>query len=130
MVLCLPMKSFKKFKLGKIFYSTFTFLKPKIKVIGIGGAGCNSITNIYKTEVKGLELYSCNTDVQSLLNSKGNNMIQIGKNTSRGMGAGSFPEKGKEAAEESLQEVLDSLGDFEQGNTLAFITCGLGGKCI
>lgn len=108
-------------------YSSFTFKKPTIKVIGVGGAGCNSITNISKTDFKGLDLYSCNTDVQSLLQSKGSNMIQIGKTSSKGMGAGSFPSKGKEAAEESLEEVLQTIGECDVSNTMAFISCGLGG---
>ena len=90
---------------------------------GIGGAGCNAIHNMKKSNLEGMEFIACNTDIQSLNYSGANKIIQLGKVSTKGMGAGSVPDKGKEAAEESLDEVLNSLKDCN----MLFITAGLGG---
>lgn len=95
----------------------------KIKVIGIGGGGCNAINNMMKRPLKGVEYISANTDVQSLNQSTAHKRIQLGINLTKGLGAGANPEKGKNAALESREQIADAI----RGANMLFITTGMGG---
>lgn len=95
----------------------------KIKVFGIGGAGCNAVNRMVDEEVQGVEFYVCNTDVQSLNLSKCKNKIILGKDTTKGLGAGSNPDVGKKAAQESEEEIKKAI----QGADMVFIAAGMGG---
>lgn len=98
-------------------------LKPKIVVFGIGGAGGNAVNNMISSNLPGVTYVVANTDAQALENSLADNKIQLGLNTTQGLGAGAKPEVGEAAAEESLQEIRDYLN----GVNLVFITAGMGG---
>ena len=98
-------------------------MNPKIKMIGVGGSGSNTISRIAKGDSKGVELLAVNTDAQALHFCKVPNKILIGKNVTRGLGAGMEAALGKEAAEENIKE----LSEFLKGADMVFITCGLGG---
>lgn len=94
-----------------------------IKVIGVGGGGGNAVNRMIKAGLKGIDFISVNTDAQALYHSEAPTKINIGKATTRGLGAGSNPDIGKQAAEESIDEIKDAL----EGSDMIFITCGLGG---
>ncbi len=96
---------------------------PKILVMGVGGGGCNAINNMMEKNIEGVEFVAVNTDAQSLSNSKSKNTLQIGLNTTKGQGAGSFPEIALSAAEESKEEIESIL----EGVELLFLTAGMGG---
>ena len=95
----------------------------KIKVIGVGGAGCNAVNRMIESGVKGVEFIVANTDLQVLNNSKADVKIQIGTNLTDGLGAGANPDVGREAAVESKKEIEDALS----GADMIFVTCGMGG---
>ena len=97
--------------------------KPKIKVVGIGGAGCNTVSRMAKVKIEGVELVVINTDLQDLKKVRADFKIRIGKNLTKGLGAGMNPEIGKEAAEEQREEIKEILKDGD----LVFITYGSGG---
>jgi len=97
--------------------------KVCLKIIGVGGAGGNVVTRLYDKRIEGIELIAINTDLQSLKHTKADVKIQIGKNTCRGLGAGMDPLKGREAAEEDIEEINKAI----QGGDLVFIAAGLGG---
>jgi cell division protein FtsZ len=95
-----------------------------IKVLGIGGGGNNAVNHMFERGIRDVNFIICNTDHQSLAKSPVPVKVQIGENLTEGMGAGSQPEKGKKAALENLEDVMDALG----GNTrMVFITTGMGG---
>lgn len=94
-----------------------------IKVIGVGGGGCNAVNRMIKAGIKGIEFITVNTDAQALYHSEAPTKINIGKATTRGLGAGSNPDIGRQAAEESIEEIKDAIS----GSDMVFITCGLGG---
>ncbi len=94
-----------------------------IKVIGVGGGGGNAVNRMIEENVKGVEFITVNTDVQALKNSKAETVIQLGPKYTRGLGAGSQPEVGEKAAEESEQLIRESL----EGADMVFITAGMGG---
>lgn len=94
-----------------------------IKVLGIGGGGGNAVNRMIKAGLKGIEFLSINTDAQALYHSAAPTKINIGKATTRGLGAGSNPDIGKQAAEESIDEIKEAI----EGSDMVFITCGLGG---
>ncbi len=98
-------------------------MSPKIKVVGVGGSGGNTISRIAKFGVQGVELIAVNTDAQALHFCKAGKKILIGKNTTKGLGAGMDMEQGRKAAEESRGEIAEML----KGADMVFITCGLGG---
>ena len=98
-------------------------LSPKIAVIGVGGAGGNAVNNMIASNLDGCEFLVCNTDAQALDNSLAENKIQLGQNITGGLGAGSKPEIGQAAAEESLEDLLRYL----EGANMAFVTAGMGG---
>lgn len=95
----------------------------RIKVIGCGGGGGNALNRMIKSNIKGIEFIAVNTDAQALYHNEASTKINIGKATTRGLGAGSYPEKGKQAAEESSEEIKQAI----DGADMLFITCGLGG---
>lgn len=96
----------------------------KIKVIGIGGGGCNAINSMISFQnIKGVDFIGVNTDAQALTTSQSSIKIQIGENLTKGLGSGGDPEIGKQAAEESKEKIKETLLDAD----MVFITCGMGG---
>src|SRR5712671_3227895 len=98
-------------------------LKPRITVVGVGGAGGNAVNNMIRSNLIGCEFVVCNTDAQALLQSSAQRKIQLGIGVTRGLGAGSRPDVGRAAAEEALDDILESMG----GSNMVFITAGMGG---
>jgi cell division protein FtsZ len=98
-------------------------LKPRITVVGVGGAGGNAVNNMIRSNLVGCEFIACNTDAQSLQLSAAPRKIQLGIGVTRGLGAGSRPDVGRAAAEEALDDILESM----QGSNMVFITAGMGG---
>jgi len=96
---------------------------PTIKVVGAGGAGCNTINRLHEMGIYGAELIAVNTDAQQLLHTRADRKILIGKKTTKGLGAGSNPALGEQAAREDIEEIRKAL----EGADLVFITAGLGG---
>lgn len=94
-----------------------------IKVVGVGGGGNNAVNRMIESGIEGIEFIAVNTDAQALFTSKAQTRINIGRATTRGLGAGANPEIGKKAAEESSEELKQALS----GADMVFITCGLGG---
>jgi cell division protein FtsZ len=95
----------------------------QIKVIGVGGCGCNAVNNMINAKLKGVEFLSCNTDIQTLKSSLSSNRVQIGTKLTRGLGAGGNPDAGRSAALESEKELRAALEDAD----MVFITAGMGG---
>lgn len=95
-----------------------------IKVIGVGGGGSNAVNHMYRLGIKGVDFIICNTDHQALEKSPVPHKIQLGSHLTKGLGAGSIPEVGREAAIESVEEIRKYLEDNTQ---MVFITAGLGG---
>jgi len=100
-------------------YETFA----KIKVVGVGGGGNNALTRMMQCKIKGADFIAINTDAQDLHHTMAHQKIHIGKNLTKGLGAGMNPDIGRQAAEESHDEIQDAL----KGADLVFITCGEGG---
>jgi cell division protein FtsZ len=98
-------------------------LKPRITVVGVGGAGGNAVNNMITSHLEGVEFVVANTDAQVLSKSLAERRIQLGVNITHGLGAGARPEIGRAAAEEAIDEILDQL----QGSHMVFITAGMGG---
>ncbi len=98
-------------------------LKPRITVIGTGGAGGNAVTNMIASNLSGVEFLVCNTDAQALSQSTCPNKLQLGRNLTRGLGAGARPDIGRAAAEEAMDEIMGAL----DGCNMVFITAGMGG---
>ena len=98
-------------------------LKPRIVVLGVGGAGGNAINNMIDCGVQGVEFVAANTDAQALKHNKASCKMQLGTNLTRGLGAGAKSDIGQAAAEESLNELINLL----QGANMVFITAGMGG---
>ena len=98
-------------------------LKPRIVVIGVGGAGGNAVDNMIEANLQGVEFYVANTDAQAMLRSKTENRIQLGLETTMGLGAGARPEVGAASAEESMDEINELL----DGAHMVFIAAGMGG---
>ncbi|HQU62953.1 MAG: cell division protein FtsZ [Nitrosomonas sp.] len=94
-----------------------------IKVIGVGGCGCNAVDHMINNEMKGVEFISMNTDAQALKNTKAGTVLQLGSGITRGLGAGANPEIGREAA----MEDRDRIAELIQGSDMLFITAGMGG---
>ncbi len=95
----------------------------RIKVVGVGGGGCNAVNRMISEGLQGIEFISVNTDSQALLLSKALTRVRIGDKITRGMGAGGNPEIGMKAAEESADELYEVL----KGSDMVFVTAGLGG---
>ena len=98
-------------------------LKPRISVIGVGGGGGNAVNNMITKKLEGVDFIVANTDAQALENSKTQRRIQLGLETTKGLGAGARPEIGKLAAEEAIDEIEREL----EGANMVFITAGMGG---
>ena len=98
-------------------------LKPRITVIGVGGAGGNAVNNMIQSHLEGVEFIVANTDAQAMAQSRTDRRIQLGQTVTQGLGAGARPEIGRAAAEETLDELLTQL----QGSNMLFITAGMGG---
>ncbi|MBF0307681.1 MAG: cell division protein FtsZ, partial [Alphaproteobacteria bacterium] len=98
-------------------------LKPRITVIGVGGAGGNAVNNMIQSHLEGVEFIVANTDAQSLNQARTERRIQLGVATTQGLGAGARPDTGRAAAEESIEEILEQLGN----SNMVFITAGMGG---
>jgi cell division protein FtsZ len=98
-------------------------LKPRITVMGVGGAGGNAVNNMINAKLEGVTFIVANTDAQALAQSKAGHKLQLGAKLTEGLGAGAKPEIGRGAAEESMDEILDNLGDSH----MVFITAGMGG---
>jgi len=98
-------------------------LRPRITVIGVGGAGGNAIANMIDAEIEGVDFIVANTDAQSLSSSPAENRIQLGPESTGGLGAGARPELGKAAAEETVDAIEEAL----DGVNMCFIAAGMGG---
>lgn len=95
----------------------------EIKVIGVGGGGSNAINRMIESELQGVKFIAMNTDAQALLSSRAPVKIQLGAKLTKGLGAGSDPEVGKKAAEESRDQIMEAV----EGADMVFITAGMGG---
>lgn len=98
-------------------------LKPKITVIGVGGAGCNAVNNMIRSQLEGVEFVVANTDSQALAQSQSERRVQLGTTITQGLGAGSRPDIGRIAAEESMEDIVEQL----RGSNMVFIAAGMGG---
>jgi cell division protein FtsZ len=110
-------------------FSSYKFDIPSqsqsiIKVIGVGGGGSNAVNHMYNQGIKDVEFVVCNTDVQALKSSSVPNKLQIGVDLTEGLGAGANPERGKQAALESKEQIRELLGSDTR---MVFITAGMGG---
>ncbi len=103
--------------------ATDTHLKPRITVIGVGGAGGNAVNNMIRANLEGVEFIACNTDAQALHGCLADRKLQLGVNITQGLGAGSRPDVGRAAAEEAMDEIMAGL----EGSHMVFITAGMGG---
>jgi cell division protein FtsZ len=95
----------------------------RIKVIGVGGGGCNAVNRMIDEGLSGIEFITVNTDAQALVLSKAPTRVRIGEKVTRGLGAGGNPEMGRKAAEESAEDLYEVL----KGSDMVFVTAGLGG---
>jgi len=95
----------------------------RIKVVGVGGSGGNAISRMMESKLKGVEFVAINTDSQDLHQNKATEKVHIGKNLTKGLGAGMNPDVGRQAAEENRDEIQEVL----KGADMVFVTCGLGG---
>ncbi|MDX2141872.1 MAG: cell division protein FtsZ [Rhodospirillaceae bacterium] len=98
-------------------------LKPRITVVGVGGAGGNAVNNMIQAALEGVDFVVANTDAQSLVMSRTDRRIQLGRDTTQGLGAGARPDIGRHAAEESVESIAREI----EGSHMAFITAGMGG---
>ena len=97
--------------------------QANIKVIGVGGAGCNMVSWLYKKGIRGAEIVACNTDKQHIDITEADRKFLIGRTVTRGLGAGGFPEKGAQAAQEAMNEIKDALKTTD----MVFVCAGMGG---
>jgi cell division protein FtsZ len=95
----------------------------RIKVVGVGGSGLNAVNHMINQKVRGVEFIAVNTDAQDLHHSNARKKIHIGKNLTKGLGAGMDPGIGRRAAEETKEEIQESV----KGADMVFIACGMGG---
>src|ERR1041385_5222717 len=95
----------------------------RIRVVGVGGSGGNAVNHMVMSHGEGVEFIAVNTDAQDLHKSKARKRIHIGKSLTRGLGTGMNPEQGKQAADETREEIQEAV----KGSDMVFITCGMGG---
>ena len=95
----------------------------RIKVVGVGGGGCNAVNRMIEEGIQGVEFVAINTDAQALMLSKAPTRVRIGNKLTRGLGAGGDPEVGRKSAEESADDLYNVL----KGADMVFVTAGLGG---
>ena len=100
-----------------------TDLLPDIKVIGVGGGGCNAVNRMIRAKIPGVTFVACNTDAQSLVVSEARHTIRIGEKVSKGLGVGGDPTRGERAADESR----DDMAEIIAGAEMVFVTAGMGG---
>lgn len=98
-------------------------LRPKITVVGVGGGGGNAVNNMIESALDGVEFVVANTDAQSLSLSRADRRIQLGPDTTSGLGAGARPDIGRHAAEDCIEQI----GQYLEGSNMAFVTAGMGG---
>jgi cell division protein FtsZ len=98
-------------------------LRPRLTVVGVGGAGCNAVNNMIATGLTGVDFIVANTDAQALLNASTEHRIQLGVELTEGLGAGSRPEIGEAAAEEAIEDIRNQI----KGSHMVFIAAGMGG---
>jgi len=96
---------------------------PPIKVVGVGGGGCNAVNRMVQARIAGVQFVGINTDAQALMRCEAETRVRIGDRITRGLGVGGDPERGRQAAEESRDELKDTL----KGADMVFITAGMGG---
>jgi len=96
---------------------------PPIKVVGVGGAGCNAVNRMIEAGVKGVQFVGINTDTQALMRCDAESRLRVGERLTKGLGVGGDADKGQRAAEESRDEILDAV----RGSEMVFITAGMGG---
>jgi cell division protein FtsZ len=96
---------------------------PDIKVVGVGGGGCNAVNRMIAARIPGVSFVAVNTDAQALMHSDAESRVRIGEKVTRGLGAGADPTKGERAAEESRDDLYDTL----RGADMVFVTAGMGG---
>ncbi|MCC6381716.1 MAG: cell division protein FtsZ [Dehalococcoidia bacterium] len=100
-----------------------TELLPDIKVVGVGGGGCNAVNRMVRAKIPGVTFVACNTDAQALMSSDAPNRIRIGEKLTKGLGVGGDPARGERAADESRDELYEVL----RGTEMVFVTAGMGG---
>ncbi len=105
------------------FSDSENFLRPKITVVGVGGAGGNAVNNMIKSDLKGVEFVVANADAQALMQSLCEKRIQLGLEITRGLGAGARPDVGRAAAEEAIEDIVSHI----KSSNMVFITAGMGG---
>ncbi|MEQ9124266.1 MAG: cell division protein FtsZ, partial [Alphaproteobacteria bacterium] len=98
-------------------------LKPRITVVGVGGAGGNAVNNMIRSNLTGVEFLVANTDAQALEMSSADSRIQLGLSLTHGLGAGARPDIGRASAEEAIEDILERLHQSH----MVFITAGMGG---
>ncbi len=98
-------------------------LLPDIKVVGVGGGGCNAVNRMVRAKIPGVTFVACNTDAQALVSSEAPNRIRIGEKLTKGLGVGGDPARGERAADESRDELYELL----RGTEMVFVTAGMGG---
>ncbi|MDP6127791.1 MAG: cell division protein FtsZ [Dehalococcoidales bacterium] len=103
--------------------ASFTLSPAKIKVIGLGGGGCNAITRMVQEQIQGVEFIAANTDAQAMALTEAPTRIQLGERLTKGLGVGGDHSLGQKAAEESRDEIKEAIA----GSDMVFITCGMGG---
>ncbi|MEK7836432.1 MAG: cell division protein FtsZ, partial [candidate division NC10 bacterium] len=96
---------------------------PPIKVVGVGGGGCNAVNRMVEARILGVEFVGINTDTQALMRCDAESRVRIGDRITRGLGVGGDPERGRQAAEESRDELKEAI----KGADMVFITAGMGG---
>ena len=100
-----------------------TELLPDIKVLGVGGGGCNAVNRMVAARIPGVSFVACNTDAQALVSSEASTRVRIGEKLTKGLGVGGDPARGERAADESRDELYELL----RGTEMAFVTAGMGG---
>jgi cell division protein FtsZ len=105
------------------FTETYAYLKPKITVFGVGGAGGNAVNNMIRSNLEGVDFVVANTDAQAMLQSLCERRLQLGLEITSGLGAGARPDVGRAAAE----EVIDEIISYIKSSNMVFITAGMGG---
>src|SRR5919108_308978 len=98
-------------------------IRPKITVVGVGGAGGNAVNNMIRSKLEGVDFLVANTDAQALQQSQCERRIQLGSTVTKGLGAGARPDVGRMAAEEAVRDIAEQLA----GSNMVFITAGMGG---
>jgi cell division protein FtsZ len=100
-----------------------TELLPDIKVMGVGGGGCNAVNRMIRAKIPGVTFVACNTDAQALMSSDAASRVRIGEKLTKGLGVGGDPARGERAADESRDELYEVL----RGTEMVFVTAGMGG---